>query len=117
MAYVEGFVVPVPKGRIEDYKAMATLAQTVWKEFGALDYVECLADDTPHGELTSFPRAVQLKEDEIAVFAWIVYASREQRDQIQSKIISDPRFKVWEDKLPFDGKRMIWGGFTPLVGL
>ena len=116
MAYVDGFVVPVPKDRIEDYKQMARMAAEVWKEYGARDYVECLGDDVPYGKLTSFPRAVQLTDDEVVAFSWIVYDSREQRDAINAKVMADPRFKEWESRLPFDGKRMIWGGFVPFIG-
>lgn len=117
MAYVDGFVVPVPKDRIEDYKEMARLAEGIWKEHGALGFVECVADDTPYGELTSFPRSVMAKDDEVVILAWIVYESREHRDAVHKKTMSDPRFKQWEGRLPFDGKRMIWGGFAPFVGL
>lgn len=117
MAYVDGFVVPVPKDRVEEYKQLASLAAQIWKECGARDYVECLADDAPYGELTSFPRAVQLKEDEIVAFSWIVYDSREQRDAINAKVMADPRLKPFEGKYPFDTKRMIWGGFQPFLGV
>lgn len=118
MAYVDGFIVPIKKDRIEDYKEMARIASGVWKEYGARDFVECLADDVPYGELTSFPRAVQLQEDEIAAFSWIVYDSREQRDAVNAKVMADPRLKQWEGgNMPFDGKRMIWGGFVPFLGL
>jgi uncharacterized protein YbaA (DUF1428 family) len=117
MAYVDGFIVPVPKDRLEDYKEMARMASDMWKEYGARDYVECLADDAPYGELTSFPRSVQLKEDEVVAFSWIVYDSREQRDEVNAKVMTDPRIKAWEARMPFDGKRLIWGGFVPFVGL
>lgn len=117
MAYVDGFVVPVPRGRLEEYRKMAALAETVWREFGALDYVECLADDVPYGELTSFPRSVQATDDEVVVFSWIVYDSREQRDAVNARVMQDERFKDFAEQCPFDGKRMIWGGFTPFIGL
>ena len=115
MAYVDGFVVPVPKDRIEDYKAAASLAKTVWMEHGATGFVECLADDVPYGELTSFPRAVQLKEDEIVAFSWITYESRESRDAVNAKVMADPRMDHDPQKMPFDGKRMIFGGFVPFL--
>jgi uncharacterized protein YbaA (DUF1428 family) len=117
MAYVDGFVVPVKKDRLDDYRAMATMARDIWKEAGAVDYVECLPDDVQVGEVTSFPRAVQLQDDETVVLSWIVYPSREVRDQVNSKVMSDPRFKEWENRMPFDGKRLIWGGFKPFIGL
>jgi uncharacterized protein YbaA (DUF1428 family) len=115
MSYVDGFVVVVPKERIEDYKAMARRAGEVWKEHGALAFVECVGDDVPYGELTSFPRAVQAKDDEVVVFSWIVYESREQRDAVNAKVMADPRLKADMTDMPFDGKRMIYGGFTTLL--
>lgn len=117
MAYVDGFIVPVPKDRLEDYRKLATLARTVWLEHGASDYVECLADDVPYGELTSFPRAVQQGEDEVVVFSWIVYPSREARDEANRKVMADERFAEQMRAMPFDGKRMIYGGFKPFLGL
>ena len=115
MSYVDGFLLAVPKDKIEDYKKMAKLGSEAWTEHGALAYVECLADDVPYGEVTSFPRAVQAKEDEIVVFAWIVYKSREDRDAVNRKVMDDPRMHAWMDKMPFDGKRMIYGGFKPFI--
>ena len=79
--------------------------------------MECIGDDTPYGEMTSFPRAVQAKENEVVVFSWIVYASPEAREAITKKAIEDPRMKQFEKGLPFDGKRMIFGGFQPFLGL
>jgi uncharacterized protein YbaA (DUF1428 family) len=117
MAYVDGFVVPVPKKNIEAYKALARKAGEIWKEYGALAYVEAIGDDVPYGELTSFPRAVQTKDDEIVVFAWIVYASREARDAINAKVMADPRMDSDQSSMPFDGKRMIYGGFVPFLEL
>ena len=117
MSYVDGFVLAVPKGRLEDYKALARLAGSIWKEHGALAYVECTGDDTPYGELTSFPRAVQAKDDEIVIFSWIVYPSRAARDEINAKVMADPRLKSDASKVPFDGKRMIFGGFEAFVEL
>jgi uncharacterized protein YbaA (DUF1428 family) len=117
MAYVDGFVLAVPKDRIEDYNKIARKAGELWKEHGALAYVECLADDVPYGELTSFPRAVQAKEDETVVFSWIVYESREARDAINKKVMADPRLKAEMTDMPFDGKRMIYGGFRTLLEL
>ncbi|MDO8379754.1 DUF1428 domain-containing protein [Phenylobacterium sp.] len=117
MSYVDGFVLAVPKANLEAYRAMATRAGAVWKEFGALAYVECVGDDVPLGVLTSFPRAVQAKDDEVVVFSWIVYASRADRDAINAKVMADPRLKPDAQAMPFDGKRMIYGGFESFVTL
>jgi uncharacterized protein YbaA (DUF1428 family) len=117
MPYVDGFVVAVPKRNIEAYKELARKAGEVWKEHGALAYVECLGDDVPYGELTSFPRAVQATEDEIVAFSWIVYESRQQRDAVNAKVMADPRLKDSMTNMPFDGKRMIYGGFEAFLQL
>jgi uncharacterized protein YbaA (DUF1428 family) len=114
MSYVDGFVIALPKANIEAYRKQAKLGSEVWMEHGALSYVECLADDVPYGEVTSFPRAVQAKEDEIVVFSWITYESREKRDAVMKKVMEDPRMKD-ESNMPFDGKRMIYGGFQPFL--
>lgn len=115
MPYVDGFLVALPRDKINDYKEMARKAGEIWKEHGALSFVECIGDDVPYGELTSFPRAVQAKEDETVVFSWIVYESREKRDEINAKVMADPRLKMDSASMPFDGKRMIFGGFTVAV--
>jgi uncharacterized protein YbaA (DUF1428 family) len=117
MSYVDGFVVAVPKRNIEAYKALSLRAGAVWKEYGALAYVECIGDDVPYGKLTSFPRAVQAAEDEVVAFSWIVYESRAQRDVINAKVMADPRLKPDMENMPFDGKRLIYGGFEVLVEL
>lgn len=117
MPYVDGFIVAVPKDKIEAYKAMARTAGEVWKDHGALAYVECIGDDVPYGELTSFPRAVQAKEDEIVIFSWITYESRQERDRIVAKVMADARLKHDFASLPFDGKRMIYGGFETFLQL
>jgi uncharacterized protein YbaA (DUF1428 family) len=117
MTYVDGFVIPVPKQRIEAYKAAARTAAAVWKDHGARAVVECIGDDTPYGERTSFPRAVEAKEDEIVVFAWILYRSRAERDAVNAKVMADPRMKGMEGDMPFDGKRMIFGGFEMFLEL
>ena len=114
MAYVDGFVLAVPKQKVEEYKALATTAGKVWMEYGAKAYVECAGDDTPYGKLTSFPRAVLATDDEIVFFSWIVYDSKEARDAINAKVMADPRLHEHTDH-PFDGKRMIFGGFVPVV--
>ena len=117
MPYVDGFVLAVPKANIEAYKEMARTGSEVWMELGALSYVECLGDDVPVGELTSFPRAVQAKDDEIVVFSWIVYTDRKSRDDIMAKVMLDPRMKPYQENMPFDGARMIFGGFESFLGL
>jgi uncharacterized protein YbaA (DUF1428 family) len=117
MTYVDGFVLAVPKANIEAYKEMARTAGDVWKELGAVDYVECIGDDVPYGELTSFPRAVQARDDEVVIFSWITYASREERDEINAKVMKDPRMQGDAWKEVFDGKRMIYGGFRPFLEL
>ena len=115
MTYVDGFLLAVPKARLDEYKELARKGNTVWMEHGALSYVEAMADDVPYGELTSFPRAVQAKDDEIVIFAWITYKSRSERDRINKLVMEDERVKGDMDKMPFDGKRMIFGGFEAIV--
>jgi len=116
MQYVDGFIVPVPKKDLAAYRRLAQKAGKIWMEYGALSYVECVGDDVPPGKVTSFPQSVKLKPDETVVFAWIVYKSRTQRDRINKKVMADPRLAGMDPKtLPFDGKRMIWGGFKTLV--
>jgi uncharacterized protein YbaA (DUF1428 family) len=117
MAYVDGFVIAVPKDKLDAYKAMAKECMPIWQEFGATDYVECIGDDTPYGEVTSFPRAVQAKDDEVVVFSWITYKDRAARDAANKKIMADERLKKMMENPPFDGKRMIFGGFKPFLGL
>lgn len=117
MAYVDGFVIAVPKAKLTEYKEMARTAGQVWKDHGAIDYVECIGDDVPYGELTSFPRAVQAKDDEIVVFSWATYKDRATRDAVMKKVMDDPRMKGQMDNMPFDGKRMIFGGFEPFLEL
>jgi uncharacterized protein YbaA (DUF1428 family) len=116
MAYIDGFVVPVPKANLDKYKAWAELANKVWKEYGALEYKEWIADDVKPGKVTSFPQSVNLKDDEVVIFAWVVYESRQQRDAVMEKVMNDPRLKSDPKEWPFDGQRMIFGGFSPLVG-
>lgn len=113
--YVDGFVLAVPKANFETYRKMAQLGNEVWMEHGALGYVEAVGDDVPYGELTSFPRAVQATEDEVVIFAWILYRSREERDAINAKVMADPRMDGEEWKGVFDPKRMIFGGFHPFI--
>ena len=117
MSYVDGFVVPVPKRKIPAYRRMAHKAGKVWREHGALEYVECIADDVKPGKWTSFPQAVKLKPGEAVAFSWIVYKSRKARDRVNARVMKDKRLASMMDpkKLPFDGKRMFWGGFKVLV--
>lgn len=117
MPYVDGFVLPVSKKRIADYRKIARKAGKIWREHGALDYVECVADDVKPGKLTSFPQSVKLKKDETVVFAYIVYKSRAQRDRVNARVFKDPRMAAMCDpgNMPFDPKRMFWGGFKVLV--
>jgi len=115
--YVDGFVVPVPADNVEAYRRIARRAGKIWREYGALEYVECLADDVKPGKTTSFPQSVKLKEGEVVVFSWIVYKSRKDRDRINAKVMADPRLADMMDPkaMPFDAKRMIYGGFEALV--
>ena len=115
--YVDGFVVPVPTARLDDYRKLAELAAKVWREHGALQVWECWADDVQPGKVTSFPQAIQLKDDETVVFSWIVFKSREDRDRINKAVMEDPRLKDTMDPktMPFDGMRMFWGGFKTIV--
>jgi uncharacterized protein YbaA (DUF1428 family) len=116
MSYVDGFLLAVHQARLDDYRRLARKAGKIWMEYGALEYHECVADDVEKGKLTSFPRSVKLKDDEVVVFAYIVYKSRAQRDKINKQVMADPRFAGMDMKdMPFDGKRMIWGGFKTLV--
>ena len=117
MPYVDGFVLPVPKKKVEAYKRMARKAGKVWREHGALEFKECIADDVPMGKLTSFPRSVKRKPNETVFFSFIVYKSRAQRDRVMAKVMKDKRIANMMDikDMPFDAKRMIFGGFEVLV--
>ena len=119
MSYVDGFVLPVPKRNFARYRRMARTAGKVWRDHGALQYVECAADDVKPGKYTSFPQSVKLKRGETVFFSWIVYKSRKHRDTVMKKVMKDPRIqKMMNPKaMPFDGKRMFWGGFRAVVEL
>ncbi len=119
MSYVDGFVLPVPKKNLDAYRRLARRAGKLWKEHGAIEYIECVADDVQPGKTTSFPQAVKLKPDEVVVFAWIVYKSRAHRDKVNKRVMADPRLMASMDPktMPFDSKRMFWGGFKPIVSL
>jgi uncharacterized protein YbaA (DUF1428 family) len=118
MNYVVGFVVPVPKKQLAKYKRMARASGKLWLEHGALEYVESVADDVKPGKWTSFPQAVKLKPGETVVFAYVVYRNRKHRDRVNAKVFKDPRFARMMAKpeaMPFDGKRMFWGGFKTML--
>jgi uncharacterized protein YbaA (DUF1428 family) len=115
--YVDGFLLAVPEKNLDAYRKMARKAGKVWKEYGAIDYVECVADDVQPGKVTSFPQAVKLKPGEVVVFSWITYKSRRQRDSVNKQVMADPRIAAMgpPNEMPFDGKRMMWGGFKSIV--
>jgi uncharacterized protein YbaA (DUF1428 family) len=114
--YVDGFVVPVPRKKAAAYRALARKAGKIWREYGALAYIECVGDDVKPGKLTSFPQAVKLKPSEVVWFSWIVYKSRRHRDAVLAKVMKDPRMtSMAPSAMPFDGKRMIYGGFKVSV--
>jgi uncharacterized protein YbaA (DUF1428 family) len=119
MPYVDGFVLPLPKRNLKAYRRLATKAGKIWREHGAVDYWECVADDVKVGKVTSFPRSVKLKSGETVLLSWIVFKSRAHRDQVNAKVIADPRLaEMMDGKLaPFDAQRMIYGGFKSLVRL
>jgi uncharacterized protein YbaA (DUF1428 family) len=115
--YVDGFVVPVPKKNRTRYARMARLSGKVWREHGALEYWECMADDVPKGKISSFPRAVKLKSTETVWFSFIVYRNRKHRDRVNAKVMKDPRLAKYMNlkAMPFDGRRLIFGGFKVVV--
>jgi len=115
--YVEGFVVPVPKKKLEEYKKLARKFGKIIKEHGAVDYVECVADDVKSGKVTSFPQAVKLKRSETVVFSWVGFKNRKHRDQVWKKVMEDPRLDMDPKNMPFDGMRMFMGGFEVMVKL
>jgi uncharacterized protein YbaA (DUF1428 family) len=115
MSYVDGFDAAVPTANREKYRLHAEKAAVVFKEHGALKLVECWGDDVPEGEVTSFPMAVKCKKDETVVFSWILWPSRQVRDEAMKKVMADPRLKPDVNPMPFDGKRLIYGGFEMLV--
>ena len=117
MSYVDGFVLPVPKKKLDAYRSMAKKASKVWRDHGALEFRESAADDVKVGKWTSFPRSVKLKRGETVVFSWIVYKSRAHRDKVMAKVMKDKRLANMMDpkKMPFDAKRMFYGGFKAQV--
>ena len=119
MAYVDGFVLPVPRDRLKAYRSMARKSGKIWIEHGALEFNECIADDVKPGKVTSFPQSVKLASGETVVFSYIVYRSRAHRDRVMAKVMKDPRLAAMMEaaSLPFDAKRMIYGGFKTIVRL
>ena len=117
MPYVDGFVVAVPTEKLTEYKKLARKSGKIWMEHGALSYVECVGDDVPVGKLTSFTKAVKLKEGETVIFSWITYKSKRDRDAVNKKVLADPRLETDMSNTPFDSKRMIYGGFKPVIEL
>jgi uncharacterized protein YbaA (DUF1428 family) len=119
MAFVDGFVIPVPKKRLADYRRLARIVGKLYREHGAHAVTECVAADVKPGKLTSFPQAVKLKPGETVIFAWIVHRSRAARERTTAKVMNDPRLAAWMKgkTMPFDGKRMILGGFTTIVAM
>ncbi|MGH8489278.1 MAG: DUF1428 domain-containing protein [Gammaproteobacteria bacterium] len=117
MQYVDGFVLPVPQDNLQAYRRIAQKLGKIWREHGALEYRECVGDDVKMGKLTSFPQSVKLKPGETVVFSWIVFKSRAHRDRVNAKVMADPRVaKMMDPKsMPFDTKRMVYGGFKVLV--
>jgi uncharacterized protein YbaA (DUF1428 family) len=117
MSYVDGFVLPVPKRKVEAYRRMARKAGKIWREHGALEFRECMADDVKPGKRTSFPQSVKLKSGEVVWFSFIVFKSRKDRDRINARVMKDPRIAAMGDvsSMPFDAKRMIYGGFKVMV--
>jgi len=116
--YIDGYVVPVQKRKLDEYRRLARKAGKASIRLGALEYLESVADDVKKGKVTSFPQALKLKRGEVAVFSYIVYKSRAQRDRVNKKLMADPEFASMDMKnAPFDGKRMFWGGFKPIVHL
>ena len=115
--YVDGFVLPIPKKNVDAYRRMARTAGRIWREHGALEYRECIADDVKVGKYTSFPRSVKLERGEVVWFSWIVFKSRRHRDAVNAKVMKDPRLADSMDpkKMPFDARRMIYGGFKVVV--
>lgn len=118
MAYVDGFVVPVPRKKLAAYRKLASKSAKIWKKYGALSVTETVGDDVKPGKTTSFPQSVKLKSGEVVVFSWVTYKSRKHRDQVNAKVMKDPAMANFDMKTaPFDGKRMFWGGFKQLVAM
>jgi uncharacterized protein YbaA (DUF1428 family) len=119
MSYIDGFVVPVPRANVEAYRKMSEYCGKIWREYGAISFKECISEDVKPGKLTSFPQSVDLKEDEVVFFSWIEYPSRAKRDEVNDKVMADPRMAEYmkTESMPFDGKRLIYGGFEMLIDM
>jgi uncharacterized protein YbaA (DUF1428 family) len=119
MPYVDGYVVPVPKNKLLEYRRVARKAGSIWREYGALQVRECVADDVKPGKRTSFPRSVKLKPGETVFFSYIVFKTKAERNRINAKVMKDKRLASMMDPkaMPFDAKRMFWGGFRTMVDL
>jgi len=117
MSYIDGFVIAVPKANLAAYRRISRRAGKVWREHGALAYLECVGDDLDVKFGRSFPKLVKPKPDEVVIFSWILYRSRRQRDAVNKKVMADPRLKMPMDSMPFDLKRMSYGGFKAIVEL
>jgi uncharacterized protein YbaA (DUF1428 family) len=119
MPYIDGYVVPVPKRKLQAYRRLATKAGKIWREHGAIEFRECVGDDVKPGKLTSFPQAVKLKPGETVMFSWIVFKSKADRDRVNARVMQDPRLADMMDPkaMPFDARRMFWGGFKTFVSL
>lgn len=115
MTYIDGFVAAVPTANLEKYRKHAEEAATIFREYGALEVVEGWGDDVPEGKVTSFPLAVKCNDDETVVFSWIIWPSKEARKTAWEKVMADPRMEPDKNPMPFDGKRLIYGGFEPIV--
>ena len=113
--YVDGFVIPLSKDKIEEYRRLAEKAEQIWKEHGALEFWECIGDDMDTKDMVSFPQLVKTSPDETVVFSWVVFEPREHRDQVNAKVMADPRLKEMADNQMFDCKRMAYGGFRTLL--
>ncbi len=115
MAYVDGFVLPIPAKNVDAYKRMARKASKVWKDHGALEYVECVYDGLHIKGMQTFPRGIKVKRGETVIMAWITYKSRAHRDKVMAKVMADPRLADMPNPMPFDSERMLYGGFKTLV--
>ena len=115
--YIDAFVAPVPRKNLAAYRRMSRKSAKIWREHGAIQYVECIADDVKKGKVTSFPRSVNLKPSEVVVFGWIVFESRTQRNRAMKNMMADKRLKSMMDPktMPFDGMRLIYGGFKQFI--
>ena len=112
--YIDGFVIPVKKENKDAYLKMAQMAAEIWRDHGALEIIECWGDDVPEGKVTSFPMAVKAEPGEVVVFSWVTWPSKEARDAGNEKVMADPRMAMKPEEMPFDGKRLIFGGFSLL---